>query len=304
MHISSNNEWDSLKSVIVGSATNANWPVNCKDFRKIQYTTTWIETPLPAGPVPQHIIDEANEDLNKLADFLISVGVKVYRPTDLDFVKRDGFYNYCPRDRLLIIDKTVIDAPTAYKCRRMEREAYRFLECVFVKAEGRWDAANICRLNNDLLYLVSETGDRKGAEWLQDYFGDQYRIHILDNLYRGVHIDSTIVPVREGLVVLNGNRITEINMPAIFENWDKIFLYEGVLDSIAKQPFYEFPYASNSIGMNFLVVDPNSVICDPKQIELRRQLDKHHIDSHGIDLRHSRTLGGGHHCVTLDLIRQ
>ena len=299
MHISSNNEWDSFKSVIVGSATNANWPVNCRDFRKIQYTTTWIETPLPSGPVPQHIIDSANEDLNNLADFLISVGVKVYRPTDLDFVKHDGFYNYCPRDRLLIIGETIIDASMAYKCRQMEREAYKFLECEFVKAEGRWDAANICKLNNDLLYLVSETGDRAGADWLQAYLGNQYRVHIVNNLYSGVHIDSTIVPVREGLVVLNGNRVNSDNIPAVLKSWDKIWMYEFI-----EQPFYEFPYASNAIGMNFLVVDSNSVICDPKQIELRRQLDKHHVDSHGIDLRHSRTLGGGHHCVTLDLIRQ
>ena len=299
MRISSNNEWDSLKSVIVGSATNANWPVKCRDFRKIQHTTTWSETPLPSGPILQHIIDSANKDLNKLAEFLTNIGVKVYRPTDLDFVKHDGFYNYCPRDRLLIIGETVINAPMAYKCRQMELEAYKFLECKFVKAEGIWDAANICKLNNDLLYLVSETGDCAGAEWLQSYLGNQYRVHIVDNLYSGVHIDSTMVPVREGLVVLNGNRVNLDNIPTVLKSWDKIWMYEFI-----EQSFYEFPYASNSIGMNFLVVDSNSVICDPKQIELRRQLDKHHIDSHGIDLRHSRTLGGGHHCVTLDLIRQ
>jgi len=295
----SNNEWDLLKSVIVGTATNANWPVNCKDFRKLEQTTTWTATPLPIGPVPQQIIDEANEDLNLLVMFLKGIGVKVYRPTDLDFVKHDGFYNYCPRDRLLIVGETVIDVPMAYKCRQMELEAYKFLECEFVKADGCWDAANVCRLNNDLLYLISQAGDYRGAEWLQEYLGDQYRIHILENLYSGVHIDSTIVPVREGLVVLNGNRITEDNMPDVLKSWDKIWMHEFV-----NQPFYKFPYASNSIGMNFLVVDPHSVICNPKQTYLRNQLDKHHIDSHGIDLRHSRTLGGGHHCVTLDLIRQ
>ena len=163
----SNNEWDLLKSVIVGTATNANWPVNCKDFRKLEQTTTWTATPLPIGPVPQQIIDEANEDLNLLVMFLKVIGVKVYRPTDLDFVKHDGFYNYCPRDRLLIVGETVIDVPMAYKCRQIELEAYKFLECEFVKADGCWDAANVCRLNNDLLYLISQAGDYRGAEWLQ-----------------------------------------------------------------------------------------------------------------------------------------
>ena len=56
--------------------------------------------------------------------------------------------------------------------------------------------------------------------------------------------------------------------------------------------------------MNFLVINTNSIVCDPKQENLRRELDKYGVNSQGIELRHSRTLGGGHHCVTLDLVRE
>ena len=51
MRIFSSNEWDTLKSVIVGTADTAHWPRNCPDFRKMEETTLWKDTPLPAGPI-------------------------------------------------------------------------------------------------------------------------------------------------------------------------------------------------------------------------------------------------------------
>lgn len=298
MYISSCNGWDPLKSVIVGTATNANWPARCDDFRRLENTTKWKETPVPSGPVDVDVIREANEDLEYLCEVLRNENISVYRPNDIDFQHRDGMYNYCPRDKLLIVGSTVIDAPMAYACRQIETEAYQFLEVDFVKGLGRWDAANVLRLNDSLLYLVSESGDRTGGEWLTDYFSERLDVYILENIYNGVHIDSTIVPVKEGLVCLNASRISEDNLPAPIKNWDKIWVHEMV-----EKPFKGYPYASNWIGMNFFVVNPQLVICDPKQTWLRQQFNQYGVDSIGVDLRHSRTLGGGHHCTTLDLVR-
>ena len=297
MKISSSNEWDPLRSIIVGTANHANWPVNCPDFRKQEQTTLWKETPLPAGPVPDNIIQEANQDLDYLVTFLEGCGITVYRPTDINFQETDGFYNYCPRDRLLVVGSDIVDCPMAYNCRQQEDQAYDFLPQDWVKGQGRWDAANVCRLNDDLLYLKSESGNLQGYRWLSDYYANK-RVHLVE-CYSGVHIDSTIVPVREGLVVLNAKRISEDTVPAPLKNWDKIWIHE-----CEHQSFVDYPYASDWIGINFLVVDPSSIICDPKQEYLRRELDKYNIDSEGINLRHSRTLGGGHHCVTLDLHRE
>jgi N-dimethylarginine dimethylaminohydrolase len=162
-----------------------------------------------------------------------------------------------------------------------------------------FDAANICRLGNDLLYLVSESGNRQGAEWLREVLPN-HKIHLLDNIYSGVHIDSTISPVREGLVVLNADRITNDNIPNVLKSWDKIWI-SG--DEIVPQKFIGYPYASKYIALNFLTVNSNLIICDPAQVKLRQKLSRHNVDSIGVELRHSRTLGGGHHCVTLDLMR-
>lgn len=302
--INSNNEWDSLKEVILGTATNAHWPVHCPTFRSLEKNTSWKETPVPSGPASVQIIDEANEDLEKFKECLESLSIKVHRPADLDFQSFDGMYNYCPRDRLLIVGDRVVDAPMLYPTRIKELNALEHLfRSTFINSVDPnviFDAANVCRLGNDLLYLISESGNRKGAEWLQLIFPN-HKIHILDNIYSGVHIDSTISPVREGLVVLNADRINLNNLPKIFESWDKIWV-SG--DQIIPQGFTGYPYASKYIALNFLTVNPCLVICDPEQHYLRSELYKHGVETIGINLRHSRTLGGGHHCVTLDLIRE
>jgi N-dimethylarginine dimethylaminohydrolase len=115
-----------------------------------------------------------------------------------------------------------------------------------------------------------------------------------------VHIDSTITPLREGLVLLNGSRVNENNCPQAFQDWEKIYVTE---DQIVAQDFYQYPYASKWIAMNMLVLDPETVIIDAAQTQLISVLKSRGIDSIPLTLSHSRTLGGGFHCVTLDIGR-
>jgi glycine amidinotransferase/scyllo-inosamine-4-phosphate amidinotransferase 1 len=53
-----------------------------------------------------------------------------------------------------------------------------------------------------------------------------------------------------------------------------------------------------------LVVDPNTIVVDAAQTDLIQLLEKHHFTVIPMTLSHSRTLGGGFHCVTLDIWRQ
>jgi scyllo-inosamine-4-phosphate amidinotransferase 1 len=303
MKISSWNEWDTLREIVVGTATNANWPVNDSVFRAESKTTLWKDTPLPSGPVPQWIIDETNEDLEGLCNILRLAGVAVHRPTDMDFVARDGMYNYCPRDRLLIAGDVVVDTNMHYPCRNIETAALqavlsgnRVLEMP-KESDFVLDAANVCRLNDTLLYLESASGNRAAAIWLNAHLLD-WTVEIC-NFYAGVHIDSTVVPLREGLVMLNGARVNDSNCPRVFKNWDKIYV-----DEVVPQNFYQYPYASKWIAMNMLVIDPHTVIVDQHQTELIRKLEQWSFTVIPHELRHSRTLGGGFHCVTLDTWRQ
>ena len=114
-----------------------------------------------------------------------------------------------------------------------------------------------------------------------------------------MHIDSTVVPLREGLVMLNASRVTFDNVPQVFDGWHKIWV-----NNVVAQDFYKYPYASKWIAMNMLVVDPHTVICDKNQTELIKTLQSYRFEVVPLELRHSRTLGGGFHCVTLDLHRE
>lgn len=304
MKISSRNEWDTLRSVIVGSAKNANWPNTDPVFAKESQKTTWHESPVPTGAVPAWIIEETEEDLAELVRVLHQAGVEVHRPCDIDFVDRGGMYNYCPRDRLLISGDTVVDPAMMYPCRDIELEAYhavvdaatRYLH--MPRHEGMvLDAANVCRLDDSWLFLESASGNRAAYDWLCAQFPD---IHIeICNFYSGVHIDSTVVPLGPDTVMLNASRVTEDNCPQVFKGWHKIW----ITDCVA-QDFYQYPYASRWIGMNCLSITPDTVIVDAAQTDIITQLERAKFTVIPLTLRHSRTLGGGLHCVTLDLWRQ
>ena len=300
--INSKNEWDSLRRVVVGCADYANWPVNDPVFKNENAKTTWKETPPPSGPVPQHIIDETNQDLDTLVQTLEQLHIEVLRPTDMNFQTHDGMYNYCPRDRLLIYGSTVIDPVMMYPCRDMEIQCYYdILEHVSTVEMPRGqgmilDAANVLRLNDSMLYLESPSGNRAAHEWLCSKFPDT-KIETC-SFYGGVHIDSTVVPLREGLVMFNGARVNDSNCPTVFKDWDKIYI-----DDTVPQEFYQYPFASKWIALNMLVIDPHTVIVDRNQPDLIRKLEQWHFTVIPLELRHSRTLGGGFHCVTLDLLR-
>jgi len=52
-----------------------------------------------------------------------------------------------------------------------------------------------------------------------------------------------------------------------------------------------------------LAVNPDTVIMDQNQPDLIAKLEQRNFTVIPLELRHSRTLGGGFHCVTLDLER-
>jgi N-dimethylarginine dimethylaminohydrolase len=301
--INSWNEWDPLEEVVVGIADHANWPSDDPIFAEESKKTSWTETPVPSGPVPQWIVDEANEDLNALAQVCVEYGAVVRRPEPMDFVKVKGMYNYCPRDRLLIAGDTIVDTAMMYPCRNQESHALKKITegariINMPKDQGMiLDAANVARLGDTWLFLESFSGNRLAYEWLCKQFP---KINIeLVNFYAGVHIDSTVIPLREGLVLLNGNRVNEDNCPKAFCNWNKIYA-----NDVVAQDFYNYPYASKWIALNMLVLDPHTVIVDRHQSQLIHMLEQYKFTVIPLELRHSRTLGGGFHCVTLDTRRR
>ena len=333
------NEWDPLEEIIIGTAVNAQVPVKDKGLFAIEYRKYYNNMDeIPSGKYSQKIIEETEEDLQELVSVFKKLGVIVRRPQITDHTCRfstsdwesDGLYNYCPRDLLLAVGDMIIETPMPLRCRFLETFAYKDILIEYMKSGSKWisapkprlkdniynlsypsqsalnnhepvfDAANVLRIGKDLLYLISNTGNELGYQWLQNILGDNYRVHPCYNLYAETHIDSTVTMLRPGLVLLNPERVNDNNMPEIFKNWDIIWSPKMVDTGFIG----EKPYASVWVGMNFLMVNPNLAIIDKRQVRLIKTIEKHKIDVIPLQLRHSRTLGGGFHCVTLDVRRK
>ena len=167
-------------------------------------------------------------------------------------------------------------------------------------AEPLFDAANILRIGKDILYLISNSGNELGAQWLQSTLGSEYRVHTSYNVYNHKHIDTTFTFLRPGLVIVNPQRVNSQNMPPLIKNWDKIWCPEMIdMGYVGKMAL-----CSTWIGMNFIMVNPNLAIVEKRQIHLIKALEKHGIEVIPLQLRHPRTLGGGFHCATIDVRRK
>ena len=333
------NEWDPLEEVIVGNPLQARFPTEDPNTQLAEFPDRSLED-IPQGPFPPWIIKETEEDLNAFVAVLEGLGIAVKRPQTWPHDARfstinwesEGYYNYCPRDIMLVIGDQIIETPNVIRSRSQESFSYRAMMVDYLKSGAKWysapkpmlldslfdvdldkptprnhepafDAANVLRLGRDLIYLVSGTGNRLGGLWLQTILGDTFRVHFLEDVYYGSHIDSTFVALRPGLMLCNPARINDDTLPEVLKQWE--IIYSPPMESTDR---FDADYLSKSIGskwidMNLFSISPNLVVVDQDQTALIRLLEKQGIDVIPLKLRHSKMLGGGFHCITLDIRR-
>lgn len=184
-----------------------------------------------------------------------------------------------------------------------------------------FDAANIIRAGRDVLFLVSSTGNRKAARWLANALGSDYDVH-LTHAYRSSHLDSTILPLREGVALLNGARVSRDTVPRIFEHWEQIFFTDVAplpeaevrFHQSHRRPVYEelrslgVESALNHIsspwaGLNVMSIDPKTVLVHDRQTAMMRVLESKGFTVVPVQMRHCYSMLGGLHCTTLDVVR-
>ena len=334
------NEWDQLEEVIVGNPLNARFPTPDRSTHVAEFPDRLLDE-IPRGPFPQQVIEETEEDLNEFARILEGLGVAVKRPQtwphDATFStihwESQGYYNYCPRDILLVIGDQIIETPNVIRSRAQETFSYRTLLMDYMKSGAKWysapkpmlldslfegvdmekptprndepafDAANVLRFGQDLIYLVSATGNELGGQWLQTILGDKFRVHFLKDVYYGSHVDSTLVALRPGLVLCNPARLNDDTLPKILKQWKVI--YSPPMENTDR---YDADYLSKCIGsdwidMNAFSINPNLVVVDRDQTSLIKLLEKEGLNVIPLKFRHSKMMGGGPHCITLDIRR-
>jgi glycine amidinotransferase len=155
--VNSWNEWDPLKHVIVGVATGtmvqAPEPAIQRD---------WPEYGFPLGTygsLPKEMEDKANEQLDDFAAMLEKRGIRVDRPTPLDFgqkaqtpdwVQDSMFGCMSARDLLLTVGNEILEATMSYRSRWFEYLCYRPLLQQYYREDPnfRWEAAPKPRLSD------------------------------------------------------------------------------------------------------------------------------------------------------------
>ena len=335
MTVRSFNDFDPLEEIIVGSARDYAIPL-------LDVSSRHFFDP-PGGAADERveaahltrIIEETEEDLACFAETLERLGVTVRRPEpggQGQMLAMPGWetcsnHALMPRDCLLVVGSTIIEAPMPVRARYAETFPFRGLLRDYFAAGARWiaaprprlfsatyryagetpvlaeeeplfDAANIIRAGTDIFYNLSNTGNHLGREWLARVLGAEFTVHEI--AISADHVGTTLHLLRPGVLLANAHRLKPGDIPAPLRTWKTLWV-----DDVADDGFgLGWPRASAWIGMNVVSVDHETVIVPASQASLIRLLEKEGFNAVPVPYRHGRTFGGGFHCCSLDVRRR
>lgn len=321
------NEWDPLEEVIVGVVEGATVPV----WDKVLQATTpdhaqWFFEKYGGQPFPDEMIAKASAELDGLVKVLKDLGVTVHRPEVTDFTveystpwwNSKGLYAAMPRDVMMVIGDTLLEAPMAWRSRYFEIFAFRKLFNEYFKGGAKWlaapkpsmndsfyrhdynpdtpyvdgvkqfvvaeneiafDAADFVRFGTDILVQKSNVTNELGIEWVRRHIGSEYTVHEVEfGDEHPMHIDTTIVPLAPGKILINPTWVKEL--PSLFDNWEVIK---------APAPVKSFDsalyFSSDWLTMNFLSIDEKRIIVEETEKPLIDLLKKHGFEPIPIPFR-------------------
>lgn len=343
------NEWDPLEEVVVGVVEGSIVPK--WDDVALQATTpdhaSWFFEKYGGQPFPNEMIEAASKELDNLSQVLTSLGVKVRRPDPVDYSKTystpwwssKGLYSAMPRDVMMVIGDTIVEAPMAWRNRYFEIFAYRNLIQEYFKSGARWlaapkptmnadfynseynpdapmvdgkkqfvvsenevafDAADFVRFGKDIIVQKSNVTNSMGIEWVRRQIGSDFTIHEVEfDDENPMHIDTTIVPLGPGKLLINPSWVKEEDLPDFFKSWEIIKAPEPV------KPYDSALYFSSDwLTMNFLSVDEKHIIVEENETPLIELLKSHGFEPIPIPFRNFYPFGGSVHCATADIKRR
>lgn len=241
------------------------------------------------------------------------------------------------RDSFLVVGDEIIETPPMVRARYFEAELYKELFTEYFRAGARWtvaprsrllnrnfdygflieqgydgpvpddpaveimfDGAQAMRLGRDIVFNAATENHRMGARWLARHLGDDFSVHVVD--VADNHIDGKILPLRPGLLLVRDGVDLEALPPAL-RSWDVIwYQWHDVPVEVEEDGIPLL--ASQSIGINVLSLDEEHVVVQDIQAALIKDLEHAGLTPVPCRWRHGRSLGGGFHCVTLDIRRR
>ena len=251
-----------------------------------------------------------------------------------------GFCNACPRDSMLVIGDEIIETPMAWPCRYFETHSYRTLLKDYFRRGARWtaaprpqlldalfdpdfripeegapisyiltefepvfDAADFVRCGRDLFVTRSNVTNAFGIEWLRRHLGDGYRIHEVESRCRTpMHIDTTILPLGPGKILINPDYVDPERLPAALKKWD--VLIAPLPDPIEDRVLQITSLCGKWLNMNVLMIDEKRVIVDPHHKRTMQAMKDWGLEPIPCPFLHYAAFGGAFHCATLDVRRR
>ncbi|MGW0117606.1 amidinotransferase [Streptomyces sp. NPDC003327] len=251
-----------------------------------------------------------------------------------------GFCNSCPRDSLLVVGDEIIETPMAWPCRYFETEAYRTVLKDYFRRGARWtaapkpqlsdelydadyriprhgepvrrivtefepvfDAADFVRAGRDLFVTRSNVTNGMGIEWLRRHLGPDYRIHEVESRCpTPMHIDTTLLPLAPGKVLVNPEYVDPDRLPEALRSWDVLVAPEP--DPVGERMLRLTSICGAWLSLNVLMVDEKRVIAERHHTGMLRALERWGFEPIPCDLMHYAPFGGSFHCATLDVRRR
>lgn len=328
------NEWSPLKTAIVGRAENSLFPAEPRRMIEMAMPARFVSEFYPHHPFPADHVAKAKEELEGFAKALEREGVEVLRPDIVDWNKVGGYSAAMPRDGLMVVEDHIIEAPFSWRTREHEIElAYSTIldelarrGAKVVRAPPRpvpdtiygpdppiapfainnsrpaFDTADFMRFGKTIVGQYSHVTNEKGVEYLRSVLPPGYTVEMIESKDPQVmHIDTTLVPLREGLLVYYEPSVSEEQLRKLkcFDGWDLVPL--PFTPEASQNPPRYMVHAS--IMINVLVLDGEKIFVEQEDTRMQEFLVSLGMKPIPLPFRHLWGMGGSFHCTTSDLLR-
>jgi glycine amidinotransferase len=238
-----------------------------------------------------------------------------------------------PRDVFLVIGNLIIECPMADRGRYFEVSPYRKIlkelfyngakwiaapkpmlsDDLYVMAEeGKtaysinefeptFDAADFVRCGHDIVGQLSHVTNKAGVKWLESVLGSEYKIHLISSKSStALHIDTTLMPLAQGKLLINPEFVDEKELPKVFKGWEII---KAPKPESFSTVIGNYRIVSDWMSMNVLSIDEKRLIVEEKQKGMIQTLKKYGFEPIPCPFESYYIFGGSFHCATLDIRR-